>query len=394
MMSPYYTNDDGFNRLRGVAPKCRLVCAKAGLSTEKEFHWTYSALDELVYKRRELNLRVLNLSWSTSDETGKDQIGRQKCNNAVKNGIVVVVGAGNDGDTANPEIHDPGRAAMVLTVGASNDINQLTEYSSTGFADLNSINIAIQEDYKPDVIAPGGSDYYSYIMSVDSGTSDGLFWDDLQLYDYGNAKGTSLSTPFVAGCAALVIEAMENADPNILWDFYSSRDARFVKMVLCATATETNEQREDANDVFSPTLQRAARGPMDYPEGKDPYEGYGIINPDAAIEAVFLAHNWDSVENDTFGEEPDSRRAWARSVTLGGGVTYDIRLVNPSTGDFDLYLYNEEPSPTGTPQILANSTHPGLGVDENIQYMPLENTKALLVVKRVHGSGTFTLESF
>ena len=394
MMSPYYTNDDGFNRLRGVAPKCRLVCAKAGLSTEKEFHWTYSALDELVYKRRELNLRVLNLSWSTSDETGKDQIGRQKCNNAVKNGIVVVVGAGNDGDTANPEIHDPGRAAMVLTVGASNDINQLTEYSSTGFADLNSINIAIQEDYKPDVIAPGGSDYYSYIMSVDSGTSDGLFWDDLQLYDYGNAKGTSLSTPFVAGCAALVIEAMENADPNFLWDFYSSRDARFVKMVLCATATETNEQREDANDVFSPTLQRAARGPMDYPEGKDPYEGYGIINPDAAIEAVFLAHNWDSVENDTFGEEPDSRRAWARSVTLGGGVTYDIRLVNPSTGDFDLYLYNEEPSPTGTPQILANSTHPGLGVDENIQYMPLENTKALLVVKRVHGSGTFTLESF
>jgi subtilisin family serine protease len=393
MMSPYYTNDDGFSRLRGVAPLCRLACAKAGLSTEKEFHWTNSALDELVLKRKELNLRVLNLSWSTLNEDGNDQTDRQKCNNAVNNGIVVVVSAGNDGNTVYPEIDDPGKTAMVLTVGASNDINQLTEYSSIGFADPNSTNAAQQEDYKPDVIAPGGSDYCSYIMTVDSGSSDGFFWDDLQPYDYGNVKGTSLSAPFVAGCAELVIEAMENADPNFLWDFYSSRDARFVKMVLCATATETNEKREDANDVFSPTLQRASRGPMGYPEGKDPYEGYGIVNPDAAIEAVFLEHNWGSVESDIFGEEPDSRRAWARNANLNGGVTYNIKLENPSNGDFDLYLYDLEASPTGTPQILAYSTHPGLGVDESIRYIPSENAKVLLVVKRVQGSGAFILES-
>ena len=393
MMSPYYANDDGFNRLRGVAPKCGLVCAKAGLSTEKEFHWTYSALDELVYKRKELNLRVLNTSYYGIGDPSIDPIERQKFNDAVNKGIIVVAIAGNDGDESYPEIDDPGRAAMVLTVGASNDINQLTEYSSIGFSDPNFTNFAQQEDYKPDVIAPGGSDYYSYIMTVDSGSSDGLFWDDLQPYDYGSVKGTSLSAPFVAGCAALVIEAMEKADPNLVWDFNSSRDARFVKMVLCATATETNEKREDANDVFSPTLQRAARGPMDYPEGKDPYEGYGIINPDAAIEAVFLEHNWDSIENDTFGEEPDSRRAWARNTNINGGVTYNVMLNNPPTGDFDLYLYDEEPTPTGTPRILAYSTHPGLGVGENIQYIPTENTKAVLVVKRVKGSGTFTLES-
>jgi subtilisin family serine protease len=394
MMSPYYVRDDSFNRLRGVAPDCRLACAKVGLSTEEKFRWTYNALDELIYKRRELNLRVLNISWSTLEETGKDDIQRQKCNSAVNNGIVLVVSAGNNGDKDFPEIHDPGRAAMVLTVGASNDKNQLTEYSSIGFSDPDSTNIAKQEGYKPDVIAPGGSDYYSYIMSVDSGTSDGLFWDDLQQYDYGNVKGTSLSTPFVAGCAALVIEAIEKSDQNFMWDFYSNDDARFVKMVLCATATETIEQREDANDVFSPTLQRAERGPMGYPEGKDPYEGYGIINPDAAIEAVFLEYNWDLVENDTFDEEPDGRRAWARNVNLSGGVIYNIILENPQTGDFDLYLYDKEPSPTGTPQILAHSTESGLGIDENIRYTPLENKKALLVVKRVSGSGTFTLDSF
>ena len=56
-------------------------------------------------------------------------------------------------------------------------------------------------------------------------------------------------------------------------------------MLLCATTTETNANREDNEN--NPSLERAGLGPDDgYPVGKDRYEGYGMMNPDAAVEAV------------------------------------------------------------------------------------------------------------
>ena len=91
-----------------------------------------------------------------------------------------------------------------------------------------------------------------------------------------------MSSPFVAGCAALVIDAMQQN--GVVWSYASSQHARYVKMVLCATASETNANRESGSN--NPTLQRAAGGPSGYPAGKDLYEGYGMINPDAAVEAV------------------------------------------------------------------------------------------------------------
>ena len=43
---------------------------------------------------------------------------------------------------------------MAITVGASSDLNQLTTYSTYGFF---SPRTNAGEDFKPDVIAPGGS---------------------------------------------------------------------------------------------------------------------------------------------------------------------------------------------------------------------------------------------
>ncbi len=235
-------------------------------------------------------------------------------------------------------------------------------------------------------------------MSVDSGTCDGPAWPDLEPNDYTNKVGTSVAAPFVAGCAGLVIDALQQkrleagADPNDLWDFYSSDDALFVKMVLCATATETNESREDEDGLFSPTLQRAEPGPMNYPVGKDPYEGYGIVNADAAVEAVFLEYEWGSSERDVLGEDPADRRAWARRVVLSPEIDCRVILANPPDGDFDLYLYSGTPNPTGTPRILASSTNAAPGDQESIAHTPAEqDDRAILVVKRVTGWGQFQL---
>ena len=121
---------------------------------------------------------------------------------------------------------DPARAAMAITVGASNDKNTLTVYSSYGYT---SPDAAGQEDFKPDLVAPGGSWYYTGVVAPDSGTSDG-FVEDKEPNDYTIGTGTSFSSPFVAGCAALVIQAMERQ--GIRWDFASNEQPRYVKMLL------------------------------------------------------------------------------------------------------------------------------------------------------------------
>src|SRR5204863_2897184 len=136
--------------------------------------------------------------------------------------------AGNDGGTQ--QVDDPGRAAMALTVGAANDVNQLTDYTSEGFSSPGSTP-GQEEDYKPDLMAPGGSlNYYGSILSVDSNSGDGSAFPDQQANDYYNIAGTSMASPFAAGCAALVIDALQKS--GVTWNFNSSVHSRFVKMVL------------------------------------------------------------------------------------------------------------------------------------------------------------------
>jgi hypothetical protein len=420
------------SNFRGVAPECRWAAAKYKSSQNNE-SFANIALQRLVNNRVNLNIKIVNISLSVSKEYNggiADSL-RAEVNSAVNNGILVVVSAGNNGRESirrDREISDPGNAEMALTVGACNDRNQLTDYSSQGI-DLRPLNFEPEPStgigHKPDLIAPGGSYYddyyYTGIMSIDSGSSDGPAFDDKQSNDYRNAIGTSMATAFTAGCAALVIDAMQQK--GIQWDFYSSYHPRYVKMVLCATATETNADRE--NDMFNPTLQQASDGPNGFPRGKDQYEGYGIINPDAAVEAVYLTHGWGTEENCTLGSGPYDRRAWARTVRLSAGSTYLINLytsiapvapvisdannliaippgqeTSGSDVDFDLYLYSAEPSPTGTPEILtASTTEKPIGRSKeyakSILYRATDDSNALLVVKRVSGPrGNFRLESW
>ena len=371
---------DGFNTFQGVAPGCYWACCKVftntGTATTTDIG---EAIDDLVSKRSTYNIKIVNLSLGVNGDPGIDTTLRAKVNSMVNNGIVAVCSAGNDGPGTNPTnlIDDPGRASLAITVAASNDINQLTRYSSTGFQSPGS-----DEDYKPDVMAPGGSAYYSLIISADSNDCDArsMTFADQRSNDYVNVAGTSAAAPIVSGAAALVIQALENH--GLVWNFSSSSNPLLVKMLLCATCTESNAPREvgSGND---PLLGRAG-------SPKDLCEGYGLINVDAAVEAASLTYDWAAWSETTGGGYYD-RRAWARKINLVAGTPVDLFLNVPEGGDFDIYIYGATPDSKGNPVIRAYSTSVGDGVDEHLQFTPSISETGYLVVKRVSGAGTWTL---
>lgn len=116
-----------------------------------------------------------------------------------------------------------------------------------------------------------------------------------------------------------------------------------------------------------------------------------MINPDAAVEAVCLTCSNGLAYTASLGSSATDRRAWGRTVNLVAAQLFYANLTVPATGDFDVYLYSTQPGTNGNPKILCSSTRAGDGVNETITYLPPTNGTGILVVKRVSGSGEFTL---
>jgi serine protease AprX len=173
-----------------------------------------NAINFVVQNRAALHVAVINLSLGhpVYESATTDPL-VQAVENAVANGIVVVVSAGNFGGdltTHDPEyagITSPANAPDAITVGALDTLgtvsradDQVAWYSSRGPTWYDGFQ-------KPDILAPG-----SHLVSDVSTTSSLYASYSKGLIAVGDKKflrlsGTSMAAPVVSGVVAAMIEA-------------------------------------------------------------------------------------------------------------------------------------------------------------------------------------------
>jgi subtilisin family serine protease len=122
------------------------------------------------------------LSTASDCDASNDNI-VNSVNNAVSNGVVVVISSGNDGN--KNAVSYPGCASGAIAVGAVDINDKDASFSNAGPA--------------MDVVAPGVSTLSSYSCNVSPQYSCSSTW-------YASLSGTSMSSPHVAGVVALMLD--------------------------------------------------------------------------------------------------------------------------------------------------------------------------------------------
>jgi len=207
----------------GVAPDCKVISAKVGVaitpcngSWQGQTSWTVNAINWGIAN----GVRVTN----NSNDYGTDLAAMTTAYVAARNaGIVNFASSGNSGNTT---IGFPARSTGVMAVGASSRNGQRASFSSYGA--------------KLAFVAAGQSIY----------TTDRTGTDGYVSGDYTTIDGTSFSSPYAAGVAALII----SANPSL--------SAAQVESIMQTTCTDMGAA------------------------GFDTLTGWGMLNVDAAVRAA------------------------------------------------------------------------------------------------------------
>ncbi len=173
----------------GVAPGAQWIAVKTLNDSGYGYDsWIHAAFEWVLAPAGDPALapNVVNASWgntNASDETFRPDLQALRAA-----GIVPIFSAGNEGP-ATSSLCSPGSYPEAITVGATDDLDQVVSFSSRGPSPWGEI--------KPEIVAPG--------IQIRSSLPGGR-------YDLHN--GTSMAAPHVTGLVALLLQA----DPTLSVD--------------------------------------------------------------------------------------------------------------------------------------------------------------------------------
>ncbi len=366
------------NHFTGIANATKIVAYKilnqSGMGCTSDL---ISAFASVIQNRSKYHIVSVCLSVGT---LGEDiEAVNSVINEVIEKGILVVIAAGNTGIEISDSLNKLAENKNAIVVGATNDKDQVTSYSSMG-KEIDSI-------IKPDIVAPGGSKIPNHRSVIAA---------DKEIDKATSSYGTSIATAIVSASINLLIEARWDT-----WNQWNNLNltewVKYIKAFLLMTASETNLEREDDpattidESSYSPSLSLA---PLT--SGlKDIHEGYGRLNIQAAIDALTKIIKVNNSINGNLlssQEDPLGTHVFARQVELIEDVQYNFSLSTAdSHANFNMFLFSNESNQYGEP-ILLGSSRKWYSNFDNFYFIPKNNqTNCVIVVKAIEGNSDFTL---
>jgi serine protease AprX len=247
---------------KGIAPGANLIDLRVldanGMSNDSV---VVAALDRAVALKSRYNIRVINLSLGRPihESYNQDPICRAVAA-AWRNGIVVVVAAGNLGRNGYSTVTSPGNSPWAITVGAmkteatyQRSDDQIASYSSKG-------PTWIDFGAKPDLVAPGnlvdsllapGSTLARTFPGNVVAPSSYMRTGSATAPVYFQLSGTSMATPVVSAAAAILIQREPGLSPDTVKARLMKTASKNFPLTSIAVDPQTGAVYPSTYDIFT-----------------------------------------------------------------------------------------------------------------------------------------------